>query len=88
MVYKSWQVSEYVIRSLSNDSTAFSSSNSGMSPLFSECSGSGASASGAGAASGPWAAPDSAPQPAPSYNQRTADKMRADESTYCHTSLN
>ncbi|CAB3239125.1 unnamed protein product [Arctia plantaginis] len=57
-----------------------SSSNSGMSPLFSECSGSGASASGAGAAGGSWAAPDSAPQPAPSYNQRTADKMRADES--------
>lgn len=42
-----------------------------MSPLFSE--------SGSGGAAG-W--PDSAQAPPPSYNQRSADKMRADESQY------
>lgn len=41
-----------------------------MSPLFSE--------SGSGGAA--WA--DAAQAPPPSYNQRSADKMRADESTY------
>ncbi|KAF9417774.1 hypothetical protein HW555_005188, partial [Spodoptera exigua] len=45
-----------------------SSSNSAMSPLFSE--------SGSGGAT--W--PDPAQAPPPSYNQRSADKMRADES--------
>ncbi|XP_026321911.1 uncharacterized protein LOC113231673 isoform X2 [Hyposmocoma kahamanoa] len=44
-----------------------SSSNSAMSPLFSE-----------GGSGGTWAS--DAATPAPSYNQRSADKMRADES--------
>ncbi|XP_075971400.1 uncharacterized protein LOC142973507 isoform X2 [Anticarsia gemmatalis] len=52
-----------------------SSSNSAMSPLFSECSGGGG---GGSSGTGPW--PDNSQAPPPSYNQRSADKMRADES--------
>ncbi|CAG9795334.1 unnamed protein product [Diatraea saccharalis] len=45
------------------------SSNSALSPLFSE---------GGSSGQGTWT--EQAPAPPPSYNQRTADKMRADES--------
>ncbi|XP_052740662.1 histone-lysine N-methyltransferase 2C isoform X2 [Bicyclus anynana] len=48
-------------------------SGSALSPLYGECSG----GSGASAGAGAWS---DQPAPPPSYNQRSADKMRADES--------
>nr|XP_034830079.1 uncharacterized protein LOC117987231 [Maniola hyperantus] len=48
-------------------------SGSALSPLYGDCSG----GSGASAGAGAWS---EQPAPPPSYNQRSADKMRADES--------
>ncbi|XP_059056838.1 histone-lysine N-methyltransferase 2C-like [Achroia grisella] len=53
-----------------------SSSNSALSPLFPECGAAPPAAAAAPAAA--WA--DQPAAPPPSYNQRSADKMRADES--------
>ncbi|KAL0832574.1 hypothetical protein ABMA28_000774 [Loxostege sticticalis] len=62
-----------------------SSSNSALSPLFSEGTGTAGTASGSATPGTPGASggaswPDQPPAPPPSYNQRSADKMRADES--------
>ncbi|XP_039749475.1 histone-lysine N-methyltransferase 2C-like isoform X1 [Pararge aegeria] len=48
-------------------------SGSALSPLYGDCSG----GSGTSAGTGAW---NEQPAPPPSYNQRSADKMRADES--------
>ncbi|XP_063824510.1 histone-lysine N-methyltransferase 2C-like [Ostrinia nubilalis] len=60
--------------------TEFGSSNSALSPLFSEGAGAATPGSATPGTPGPAAWPEQPPAPPPSYNQRSADKMRADES--------